>query len=121
MEPGETLQDCVRREIAEEAGIVVQDINYFQSQTWPLPQPSLMLGCTAIAMPGSFELTIDKMELEDAKWCTKAEVKAALDRVRHNPLILRNNVNNDLLIPPNGAIAHQLLLNWVEDYKPSQL
>lgn len=50
---GETLQDCVRREIAEEAGIVVEEINYFQSQTWPLPQSSLMLGITAIAMEGS--------------------------------------------------------------------
>jgi 8-oxo-dGTP pyrophosphatase MutT (NUDIX family) len=50
---GETLQDCVRREIAEEAGVVVERIEYFQSQTWPLPQSSLMLGCTAIAMPDS--------------------------------------------------------------------
>lgn len=43
----------VRREIAEEAGIVVENVKYFQSQSWPLPQNSLMLGCTAVAMPGS--------------------------------------------------------------------
>jgi NAD+ diphosphatase len=59
MEPGETLQNCVRREIAEEAGIVVEEIKYFQSQTWPLPQSSLMLGASAIAMPGSTEVGIN--------------------------------------------------------------
>lgn len=53
---GETFQDCVRREIAEEAGIVVEQISYFQSQTWPLPQSSLMLGATAVAMQGSEEV-----------------------------------------------------------------
>lgn len=43
----------MRREIAEEAGIVVGKIDYFQSQTWPIPQDSLMLGVSAVAMPGS--------------------------------------------------------------------
>lgn len=47
----------MRREVAEEAGIVVEDINYFKSQTWPLPQSSLMLGVTAVAMEGSDEVT----------------------------------------------------------------
>ncbi|XP_021944322.1 nucleoside diphosphate-linked moiety X motif 13 [Folsomia candida] len=122
MEPGETLQDCVRREIAEEAGIVVEEINYFQSQTWPLPQSSLMLGITAIAMEGSEVLDIDKGELEDAKWCTKSEVKEAYERVKKNPGIFRGNDEGLLVIPPRGAIAHQLLRNWIEgDYIPSQL
>lgn len=52
---GETLEDAVRREIAEEAGIVVENVTYFQSQSWPLPQNSLMLGCTAVAMPSGSE------------------------------------------------------------------
>lgn len=43
----------MRREIAEEAGIVVENVQYFQSQSWPLPQNSLMLGCTAVAMADS--------------------------------------------------------------------
>lgn len=61
---GETLEDSVRREIAEEAGIVVENIKYFQSQSWPLPQNSLMLGCTAVAMPGSEEVDTNLIRLE---------------------------------------------------------
>jgi len=121
MEAGETLEDSVRREIAEEAGIVVENINYFQSQSWPLPQNSLMLGCTAVAMPGSEELDRDKSELEDAKWFTKAEVKGAFDRIKENPLLMMKNSSGDLIIPPAGAVAHQLLQNWVSNYTPSHL
>lgn len=55
---GETLEDSVRREIGEEAGIVVENVKYFQSQSWPLPQNSLMLGCTAVAMPDSEKVCI---------------------------------------------------------------
>jgi NAD+ diphosphatase len=55
-EPGETLQSCIRREIAEEVGIVVENIEYFQSQTWPLPMSQLMIAATAIAMEGSEEV-----------------------------------------------------------------
>jgi NAD+ diphosphatase len=58
MKPGDTLEDCVRR-AAKEAGIVVEEIKYLQSQTWPLPQSTLMLGASAIAMPGSTEVGIN--------------------------------------------------------------
>jgi len=125
MEPGETFQDCVRREIAEEAGIVVEDIRYFQSQTWPLSfnsQSSLMLGATAVAMEGSEELDIDRGELEDAKWFTKAEVTEAYERVKKNPAIFRGNEEGVFVIPPSGALAHHLLRNWIDEtYIPSQL
>jgi NADH pyrophosphatase NudC (nudix superfamily) len=53
---GEALEDTVRREIAEEVGIVVGKVEYFDSQTWPLPQNSLMLACTTMAMPGSVKV-----------------------------------------------------------------
>lgn len=121
MEAGETLEDAVRREIAEEAGIVVENIKYFQSQSWPLPQNSLMLGCTAVAMPDSEKLSIDENELEGAKWFTKAEVKAALIRMQENPLLIIKNSSGDLIVPPKGAVAHQLLQNWVSNYSPSHL
>jgi len=122
IEPGETLQDGVRREIAEEAGIVVEDIRYFQSQSWPMPISQLMLAATAVAMKDSDKLDIDKGELEDARWFSKAEVKEAYEKVNKNPMIFgRKELDGGLLIPPSGAIAHQLLKNWVEDYIPSQL
>jgi NADH pyrophosphatase NudC (nudix superfamily) len=66
-------------------------------------------------------LDIDASELEDGRWFSKEEVKAAFMRVTTNPGIMRNNDKNELFIPPKGAIAHQLLQNWVEDYTPSQL
>ncbi|CAL8110842.1 unnamed protein product [Orchesella dallaii] len=121
MEPGETLNDNIRREIAEEVGIVVEKIEYFQSQAWPLPQPSLMMACTAVAMPGSEEIDIDKEELEDAKWFSKAETQEALTRVIKNPKILRENEKGELVIPPHGAIAHELVKNWLNQYTPTKL
>ncbi|KAJ6642177.1 NAD(P)H pyrophosphatase NUDT13, mitochondrial [Pseudolycoriella hygida] len=121
MEAGETLEDSVRREIAEEAGIVIENVKYFQSQSWPLPQNSLMLGCTAVAMPGSEKLDIDKHELEMARWFSKAEVKAALERIKENPGLLIRNSTENLIVPPSGAVAHQLLQNWISNYSPSHL
>jgi len=80
-----------------------------------------MLGCTAIAMPGSDNINIDKEELEDGRWFTKEEVQAALTRVRNNPNLLRDNPSGELVIPPRGAVANLLIRNWAEDYIPSHL
>ncbi len=65
VEPGESLEDCIRREIKEEAGIEVKNIRYFQSQPWPFPD-SLMVGFTAQYAGG--ELIIDQREIDDAGW-----------------------------------------------------
>lgn len=71
VEPGENLEDCVRREIKEEAGIVLKNIKYFGSQPWPFPD-SLMLGFTAEYAGG--DLVLDKTELLDAKWFSADEL-----------------------------------------------
>ena len=71
-EPGETLEDAVRREVREESGIVVGDVEYFGNQPWPLPA-SLMLGFVARAV--STEIEVDHHELEDARWFTRAEMR----------------------------------------------
>jgi NAD+ diphosphatase len=71
VEPGENLEDCVRREVKEEAGIDLKNIKYFGSQPWPFPD-SLMLGFTAEYAGG--ELVIDKTELSDAKWFSADEL-----------------------------------------------
>ncbi len=67
VEPGESLEETVVREVKEEVGISVKDIQYFGSQPWPFPH-SLMIGFTAIYAGG--EITIDETELEDAGWFT---------------------------------------------------
>jgi NAD+ diphosphatase len=65
VEPGETLEDTVRREAREEAGVELEDVRYFGSQPWPFPS-QLMIGFVARAK--SDELRIDESELEDAGW-----------------------------------------------------
>lgn len=67
VEPGETLEDCVKREIKEEVGLEVKNIQYFGSQPWPYPN-SLMIGFTAEYVSGN--ITIDQKEIDDAGWFT---------------------------------------------------
>ena len=100
VEPGETIEAAVAREISEEAGIQVADVRYIASQPWPFPS-SLMIGCHARAL--SDDLTVDFTELEDARWFTRDEVAAALTRVDNPPF----------LPPPRHAIARTLLEHWL--------
>ena len=67
VEPGESLDEAVVREVKEEVGITVKDIRYFGSQSWPFPH-SFMIGFTAIYAGG--EILIDDTEIEDAGWFT---------------------------------------------------
>jgi len=100
VEGGETLEEAVVREVAEEAGVVVSDVRYLASQPWPFPA-SLMLGCTARA--ATREIVVDRSELEEADWFTKDEVRAALAAPTPR-----------LAVPPPMAIAHHLIRAWVE-------
>ncbi len=68
VEPGETLEEAVKREIMEEAGVEVGDIRYLASQPWPFPH-SLMIGFTSRYLGG--ELVVDRGELEDARWFSR--------------------------------------------------
>lgn len=100
VEPGETIEAAVARELMEEAGIAVADIAYVASQPWPFPS-SLMIGCAARALGA--ELTIDFTELDDARWFTREEVAAAV----------RGDENAPFLPPPPRAIARTLLEHWL--------
>lgn len=71
VEPGETLEECVRREIKEEVGIAVKNIRYFGSQPWPFPN-SLMVAFTAEYHSG--EITVEEEEIEEAGWFTAGEL-----------------------------------------------
>jgi NAD+ diphosphatase len=101
LEPGETVEDAVRREVREEAGIGVGRVAYHSSQPWPFPS-SLMIGCVADALDEA--LTIDREELEDARWFHRDEVALMMEN-RH-PGGLRN--------PPPVAIAHHLIRSFLE-------
>ena len=100
LEPGESIEAAVARELHEEAGISVTDVSYVASQPWPFPS-SLMLGCHARAL--GEELTIDTTELDDARWFTRDEIAAAL----------AGNPNASFQPPPRFAIARTLLEHWL--------
>jgi NAD+ diphosphatase len=102
VEPGETIEEAVRRETREEAGIVCGRVAYFASQPWPFPT-SLMIGCHAEAQ--SHDIVIDATELDDARWFDREEVATML--LRSHP--------DGLSTPPTMAIAYHIIRAWVED------
>src|SRR6201996_9262842 len=77
VEAAEAIEDAVRREIFEEAGIRCTDVNYYMTQPWPYPS-SLMIGCTARAT--NEDITVDHSELEDARWFDRAEATLMIKR-----------------------------------------
>lgn len=101
VEPGETMEEAVRREVLEEAGIRVGRVAYHSSQTWPFPS-SLMLGCHAEAL--STEIVRDATELEDCRWFGRVEVA----------LMLAGRHPQGLAVPPPMAIAHRLIAAFAE-------
>jgi NAD+ diphosphatase len=101
VEPGETVEQAVRRETREEAGILCGPVAYFASQPWPFPM-SLMIGCYAQAR--SREIVIDRTELDDARWFERDEVA----------LMLAGRHPDGFTAPLPHAIAHHILRAWVE-------
>ena len=103
VEPGETIEEAVAREVAEEAGVSVHTVRYIASQPWPFPS-QLMIGCHAVAQDTT--LTIDQRELEEARWFTREEVSYAMQAGREG--------DGAFAPPPPAAIAHSLLEWWLE-------
>jgi NAD+ diphosphatase len=99
IEPGESLEEAVQREIAEEAGLITSNVRYVASQPWPFPS-SLMIACVADA--AHRDIVLDTTELSDAFWATRADVVAALAGDPAAPFVA----------PPPYAIAHTLLAHW---------
>ena len=99
VEPGESLEEAVAREVLEEAQVVVGPPRYVSSQPWPFPA-SLMLGFSAPWVSG--EPVIGDEELEDARWFTRAQVRDAVEE------------RGTLRLPPPLAIARRLLDGWLE-------
>lgn len=100
VEPGETLENAVRRETLEESGIVVGAVRYHASQPWPMPH-SLMIGCYGRAE--NLDIQYDSTELEDCRWFTRADTEEMLGRA----------LGEGRAAPPKGAIAHRLMYDWL--------
>ncbi len=100
VEPGETIEEAVAREVFEEAGVRVRDVSYVASQPWPFPS-SLMIGCHAFADDPA--ITVDTTELEEALWFTRDEIAAAM----------AGDESGRFIAPPRMAIANVLLKWWL--------
>jgi NAD+ diphosphatase len=96
VEPGESLEDAVAREVHEETDIQISSIRYHSSQPWPFPS-SLMLGFTADAQ--SEEIRLNDRELEDARWFTLKEIASGYPK-----------------LPPRLSIARRLIDSWIDSH-----
>jgi NAD+ diphosphatase len=98
IEPGEALEDAVRREVAEEAGVIVDEVQYYSSQPWPMPA-SLMVGFIATA--ASRQIKRRDHELEDARWFTPQQIV--------------DGITDGSFVPPTQlSISYRLLAHWLQ-------
>jgi NAD+ diphosphatase len=100
IEPGESIEEAVRREVHEEVRVRVGEVRYFASQPWPFPS-SLMIGCFAQSLSG--EIQVDGNEIIAARWFERADVKRLLDGKSH-----------EVTLPRRDAIAFHLISHWAE-------
>jgi len=123
---GETLFDCLKREVAEEGGVELlpdSTCTIISSQHWPFPAGSLMMGCMVYADPAK-GASSDGLggEVEDVAWFEAADVRNALAFIDTNPKMrLEGSADGKLFVPPKGTIANQMLTHWILKYHSSDL
>ncbi|XP_066053123.1 LOW QUALITY PROTEIN: NAD(P)H pyrophosphatase NUDT13, mitochondrial-like [Chamaea fasciata] len=109
---GENVEEAVRREVAEEVGLEVESLCYSASQHWPFPSSSLMIACHALAGAQRAEISMDTLELEEARWFGMEDIVEGLKR---QPSSSTQDDSSFLpWFPPRQAIAHQLIREWVQ-------
>ncbi len=101
VEPGESLEDAVAREVQEETGVEILRSDYHSSQPWPFPS-SLMIGYTALAKPGAVAVADD--ELEDVRWFTRDEIASGFPG-----------------LPPPQSVSFRLIEDWYDAGSPQRL
>lgn len=106
VEPGESFEHCVTREVLEEAGVELTDINYLGSQPWPFPA-SLMIAFEAITNTPDLARP-DGDEIEEIRWFSRAEMKSAI-------------IDNSLILPLEISVARQMIKSWYGDGAESDL
>ena len=104
VEPGETPEEAVRREVREEAGVRCGRVRYLAAQPWPFPS-SLMLGCLAEAL--TEEITVDPEELAEARWFSRDEIREMVARAATGP-----DDPKQVSLPAPIAIAHHICRRW---------
>ena len=104
VEPGESAEQAVAREVREETGVIVSSVSYAASQPWPMPH-SLMLGFRAEAE--TTDISVDAEEIEEAAWYSRDDLGAAL-------------VSGDLVMPPSLSISRWLIETWYGSDLPSR-
>jgi len=102
LEPGESIEEAVRRELFEESGVPTAAVRYVTSQPWPFGGSQLMIGCIAAATDDRITIAID--EIEDAMWVTRDDAEAAM----------RGDPDARFKAPPPFAVAHTLLRAWLD-------
>ncbi len=99
VEPGETVEEAVRRELMEEASVKVGEVTYYATQPWPFPS-SLMIGCFAKAQ--SRDVKADETELAEVRWIERGTARKLID----------GKQVDGIRVPPPLAIAHHLIRTW---------
>ena len=113
IDQGESIEEAVRREVMEEAGIRVGTVKYHSSQPWPFPS-SLMIGCHGRAK--STDIVIDSEEMTDVRWFSHAEVSTAMAEVgKSDPFASPTGESPALRLPGPIAIAHHLITAWLNE------
>ena len=97
LEPGETFEQCVEREVFEESGVALSDITYLGSQPWPFPA-SIMIAFEAVAVDPE-NARPDGEEITEVRWFSKAELKSA-------------TLDGSLLLPPSISVARKMIAGW---------
>ncbi|XP_038638917.1 nucleoside diphosphate-linked moiety X motif 13 isoform X2 [Scyliorhinus canicula] len=113
---GETVEESVHREVAEEVGLEVSSLEYSASQHWPFPNSSLMIAFHALVKPGQNKIDLNLSELEDARWFDAEALTEALKRKRMSTRKEMGDV--PFCIPPPWAVAHQLIKEWTQRQQP---